>query len=61
MKKLLALVLAAVMVFSLVACGGNKPAETNAPETNMAAVIAFVGALALAAGAAVCGKKVAAR
>ena len=36
MKKLLALVLAAVMVFSLVACGGNKPAETNAPETTPA-------------------------
>ena len=36
MKKLLALVLAAVMVFSLVACGGDKPAETKAPETTPA-------------------------
>ena len=33
MKKLLALVLAAVMVFSLVACGGDKASETKAPET----------------------------
>ena len=36
MKKLLALVLAVVMVLSLVACG-EKPAETTAPvETNPA-------------------------
>ncbi len=40
---------------------GEPIKKTNAPETNAAAVIAFVGALALAAGAAVCGKKVAAR
>ena len=32
MKKLLALLLAAVMCFSLAACGGNKPANT---ETNL--------------------------
>ncbi len=30
MKKLLALVLVAVMAFALVACGGDKPAETTA-------------------------------
>ena len=30
MKKVLCLVLALVMVFALVACGGNKPAETPA-------------------------------
>ena len=29
MKKLLSLVLAVVMVLSLVACGGDKPAETT--------------------------------
>mgnify|MGYP003536163231 FL=1 len=32
MKKIIALVLALVMVMGLVACGGNKPAETKAPE-----------------------------
>ena len=35
MKKILAMLLALVMVMSLVACGGEKPAETKAPvETN---------------------------
>ena len=34
MKKILAMLLALVMVLSLAACGGEKPAETNAPETN---------------------------
>ena len=35
MKKILAMLLALVMVMSLVACGGEKPAETQAPaETN---------------------------
>ncbi len=33
MKKLLALMLAAVMVFGLVACGGSGDAETSAPAT----------------------------
>jgi len=33
MKKIISLVLAAVMALSLVACGGNKPAETTAPAT----------------------------
>ena len=33
MKKIIALVLALVMVMGLVACGGNKPAETTAPQT----------------------------
>ena len=32
MKKIIALVLALVMVMGLVACGGNKPAETSAPQ-----------------------------
>ena len=32
MKKLIALLLAMVMVLGLVACGTEKPAETNAPE-----------------------------
>ena len=32
MKKIIALVLALVMVMGLVACGGNKPAETTAPQ-----------------------------
>ena len=31
MKKLFALCLAALMVLSLAACGGSKPAETQAP------------------------------
>ena len=34
MKKILAMLLALVMVLSLAACGSEKPAETNAPETN---------------------------
>ena len=35
MKKILAMLLALVMVMGLVACGGEKPAETTAPgETN---------------------------
>ena len=34
MKKIISLVLAGVMVLSLAACGTEKPAETNAPETN---------------------------
>ena len=34
MKKLLSLVLAVVMVFGLVACGGNGGAETTAPVEN---------------------------
>ena len=34
MKKIIALVLALVMVMGLVACGGNKPAETQAPTGN---------------------------
>ena len=33
MKKILALLLVLVMVLSLVACGGDKPAETKAPGT----------------------------
>ena len=34
MKKIISLVLVAVMALSLVACGTEKPTETNAPETN---------------------------
>ena len=33
MKKIVSLILAGVMALSLAACGGDKPAETNAPET----------------------------
>ena len=33
MKKIISLVLAGVMMLSLAACGTEKPAETNAPET----------------------------
>ena len=33
MKKILALVLALIMVLTLVACGAEKPVETQAPET----------------------------
>jgi hypothetical protein len=33
MKKIISLALAGVMALSLVACGTEKPAETNAPET----------------------------
>ena len=32
MKKLIALLLACVMVLGMVACGGDKPAETTAPQ-----------------------------
>ncbi len=31
-KKTLAMLLALIMVLGLVACGGDKPVETNAPE-----------------------------
>ena len=34
MKKILAMLLAVVMVLGLVACGGEKPAETKAPADN---------------------------
>ena len=34
MKKILAMLLALVMVLGLVACGGDKPAETTAPKTD---------------------------
>ena len=34
MKKLIALLLAAVMVFGLVACGGEKTPETTAPAVD---------------------------
>ena len=34
MKKIISLVLVAVMALSLVACGTKTPAETNAPEIN---------------------------
>ena len=33
MKKLIALLLALVMVLSLAACGGSEPAATEAPAT----------------------------
>ena len=36
MKKIISLVLAGVMALSLAACGTEKPAETNAPETTAA-------------------------
>lgn len=36
MKKLLALILALTMVMSLAACGGNAPAETEAPKADAA-------------------------
>ena len=36
MKKLIALLLALVMVMGLAACGGSKPAETEAPATEAA-------------------------
>ena len=32
MKKLIAMLLALVMVLGLVACGSEKPVETNAPD-----------------------------
>lgn len=35
MKKLLAILLAALMLLSLVACGESTETETNAPETNV--------------------------
>ena len=38
MKKIISLILAGVMVLSLAACGTEKPAETNAPETTAPAV-----------------------
>ena len=38
MKKIISLVLAAVMALSLVACGENKPAETTAPVETAPAV-----------------------
>ena len=34
MKKLIALLLALVMVFGMVACGNKAPVETNPAETN---------------------------
>ena len=34
MKKIISLILVCVMALSLVACGTEKPVETNAPETN---------------------------
>ncbi len=34
MKKLIAMLLALVMVFGLVACGGSEPAATEAPKTD---------------------------
>ena len=37
MKKIIALLLALVMVFALVACGGNKDAGTDAADTNTGA------------------------
>ncbi len=37
MKKMIALLLAVVMVLGLVACGGSKPAETEAPANEPAA------------------------
>lgn len=33
MKKIISLILACVMMFTLAACGETKPTETNAPET----------------------------
>ena len=36
MKKILALVLAMTMILALAACGGDKPAETQAPAANNA-------------------------
>ena len=38
MKKIISLILAGVMMLSLAACGTEKPAETNAPETTAPAV-----------------------
>ena len=38
MKKIISLILAGVMVLGLAACGTEKPAETNAPETTAPAV-----------------------
>ena len=37
MKKVFALCLAALMVLALAACGGSKPAETQAPAAATAA------------------------
>ena len=36
MKKIVSLLLVAVMLLGLVACGAAKPAETQAPETTAA-------------------------
>ena len=46
MKKLLALLLAAVMVLSLAACGGSgKTAETQAPAAGNAAPAPMTGGI----------------
>ncbi len=39
MKKLLAILMAVALCFSLVACGGNEDEETTAPETTVANVV----------------------
>lgn len=38
MKQFVCLILAAMMLLSLTACGGSQPAETTAPETEAAPV-----------------------
>ena len=39
MKKLIAMLLALVMVLGLVACGSEKPVETNAPDAGTQAPV----------------------
>ena len=46
MKKVLALVLAVVMMLSLVACGGNEPAESGGKETGVSEALLAAPAIA---------------
>ncbi len=60
MKKVLSLVLAIVMVFALVACGGKNeaPANSNAPASGSSAAFKFGATGPLTGDAAIYGKAV---